>query len=482
MAEFTCPQCHAEIHADLIETTGRAECPFCGADLSSLGLPEAVEESVAPGTKYVPPTDPGGERRELPPLPPKSRIRVVESSAERLVLYIPGGGTAAVGIGCFAFFWNVFMVVFTSISVFGAMGGGKGNAFPELGLAAFLCLFWAVGLGMAWFWMRMKFERTFLLAERQRLVLQKVLFNRKRVDQAVLTRESRAELVESYQQNDQPVYRIEVRGRERTVKFGTSLSDAEKDWLVDRLNDFFAIGAAANSDDATTPTSADPTDDGDQAAGLAEPPLPSIAGTRLTAADLPSECAIRVVLDSPAELRFCLAAAQNRTAKWVVAGFCLLFSLCWYGFILGDLLKNLHEPAGPFAWIQILFALFLVPFLVAGLFPLGFGLMALFGAITVHLTRETLSCRWSLGPIGWTKRLPTAAISLVRVESGDNRNSRTRQTGRTRGNQTSQRACIVWAGDKRIPLTLLHDDDVMVQVAMLVRTKLNEMGYKLRDA
>ncbi len=479
MAEFTCPQCHAEIHADLIETTGRAECPFCGADLSSLGLPEAMEQSITPGTEFVPSTEPAGERRELPAVPSKSGIRIVESSAERIVLYIPGGGAAARGIGCFAFFWNTFMVVFTLAMVFGGIQGGNQNGLSILGVAAFLSLFWAVGLGMAWFWMRMKFERTFLLVERQRLVLQKVLFSRKRVDETVLTRESRAELVESYQQNEQPVYRIEVQGQERAVKFGTSLSDAEKDWLVDRLNDFLATGAAANSNDDAPPVSSDSTDGGNRAMGLAEPPLPSIAGMRLTAADLPPESAIRIVLDSPGELRFCLAAAQNRTAKWCVAGFCLLFSMIWYGFTVGDLLKNLNEPAGPFAWFQILF---LVPFLVVGLFPLGFGLMALFGVITVHLTHETLSCRWSLGPIGWTKRLPTAAISQVRVELGDNRNSRTRQTGRTRQNQAAQLACIVWAGDKRIPLTLLHDDEVMVQVATLVRTKLIDMGYKLRDA
>lgn len=479
MAEYSCPQCHAEIHADLIETTGQAECPFCGADLSSLGLPAPAESTVTPAEQFVPASETASVRQDLPSLPAKSRITIVEASAERLVFYVPGGGAASGGIGCFALVWNGFMVAFTSIILTSGGQGAGNNPTPELGLIAFLSLFWAVGLGMAYFWMRLKFERTFLLLERQRIVLQKVLFSRKRVEETILTTASRAELVESYKQNDRPVYRIEVQGQDRAVKFGTSLSDAEKDWLVDRINEFLNVSGNAVISDGSAPLAEiNSAGDGSVAPGLAEPPIPPGSDAGLEPGSLPSDSPIRVEEDSPDVLRFGLAAAQNPVAKWCVAGFMLLFSLIWYGFTLSSLLNIRHNPVGPHTIIELLFSL---PFVVVGLVPLGFALMALFGVITVSLTRETLSCRWSVGPFGWTKRLPTAAISQVRVESGDNQNLRTRQPSRVRRNQVTQRACIVWAGEKRMPLTLLHDDEVMVQVAALVRTRLQDLGFKLRD-
>ena len=37
-------------------------------------------------------------------------------------------------------------------------------------------------------------------------------------------------------QNDVPVYAVAVNGTKRKAKFGTFLSQEEKDWLVDRIN------------------------------------------------------------------------------------------------------------------------------------------------------------------------------------------------------------------------------------------------------
>ncbi|MBI3864636.1 MAG: hypothetical protein HY290_22385 [Planctomycetia bacterium] len=483
MAEFVCPECQAEIHADLIETTGRAECPFCGADLSSLGLPQPAE---LPSANW----DAGDSSearsiaRVLPALPQKSRINVVESTADRLVFYFPGGGAQSTGLGCFALMWNGFMAVFTSAMVFGvAQGGNNNQQFPELGAIAFVGLFWAVGLGMAYFWIRMRFERTFLLLERQRVVIQKVLINRKRVDETVLMPESRAELVEAYSQNDSPVYRIELRGQTRAAKFGTSLSEAEKDWLVDRINEFLAPPAETNP--ATNPaaglappeTSATPDNPALPADQTVAPATP--VAVRLEPGSLPADGPIRMDEDSPDMLKFHFTAAQNRGVRWGIAGFFLLFSAIWYGTTLSFLFKV--GPSG-FGFRMLFEILFMVPFLVVGLFPLGMGLMAAFGVLTVRVTRETLSCRWSVGPFGWTKRVPAGLISSVRLEAPESSNPRVRRAGMGAKDSVSLQACVVRFGEKKLLLTLFQNADLQQQVTALVRTRLEDMGYVLRNA
>src|SRR5262245_21544350 len=138
MAEFVCPQCHAEIESDLIESTGKAECPFCGADLSTLGLPEpALVEPADDGASAEAPAAAGEITRQLPALPEKSQIKIVEATDSRLVLYIPGGGKQAAGIGCFALIWNLFMCIFTPPFVFGFWQGGN-NAPPLVFIIPFL--------------------------------------------------------------------------------------------------------------------------------------------------------------------------------------------------------------------------------------------------------------------------------------------------------------------------------------------------------
>lgn len=251
MAEFTCPSCRAQIEPDLVEKTGRAECPFCSADLSGLGLlePAAVPpllsnefDSVDENDAVESSAGSAAATGSLPAVPDKSKIRVVEATGDRLVLFIPGGGKQAAGIGCFAVFWNGFMTIFTPLMVAGLLKDDAGNAPSLWFVVPFLSLFWIIGLGMAYFWVKIKYERTLLLVDRERVAVQKTLLNRKKLVETALADDAKAELVESYQQNDVPVYRIEIRGTPAPARFGTALADEEKDWLVDRVNEFLGGG------------------------------------------------------------------------------------------------------------------------------------------------------------------------------------------------------------------------------------------------
>ncbi|MGE3316905.1 MAG: hypothetical protein AB7O26_17450, partial [Planctomycetaceae bacterium] len=194
MATPVCPSCRADLEADLVASTGRAECPFCGADLAGVEFP-AEPEFIPP-----PPTDETTEEtndspveedvEESPsvlavdrPIPPGSRIQIVESTGERRVFFLPAGGKTG-GIGFFAVVWNGFMLVFTT-----AMAAGfkqKGGDAPIVVLILFLALFWSVGLGFVYVWVRMRFTRTFLLLEREQFVVQRILFGKKKITETYI--------------------------------------------------------------------------------------------------------------------------------------------------------------------------------------------------------------------------------------------------------------------------------------------------------
>jgi len=476
MAKHTCPNCQAEIHADLVETTGRAECPFCAADLSGQGLPECAQAGTASDNLDDTFDESGQATQGLPPVPDKSRIKVIEANSNRLVIYIPGGGKQTAGTGCFAAAWLGFMCLFTPPWVFGMFQ--KGNDAPPLYfIIPFLGLFWAIGLGMAFLWLKMKYQRSFLLLQRDRLVLQKVLFNRKSVTETPLTPESRAELVESYQQNDVPVYRIEVQGQTRPAKFGIPLSDPEKDWLVDRINEFLDVVTVR----VVTSAGSETVDQPDGSAG--EPAPDAIADKcyeRLTPATLPADSRIAIDEDSAEGLQFHYLAVGHAGLRWVVPIVTIPFSLVWYGFLFAFIGMAWQMPAGG---MSVVFTLFAIPFLIVGLFPLGIGLLAFRGHTTVRLTRETLSCRWHVANLGRSKRVGTSAIDDIRVE---NAISAAGQNPRIRGAKTAGKAapnlaiCLVRAGSRKILLAILQEEQIHWQVASLLRTRLQDMGHTLK--
>ncbi len=514
MAELYCPKCRAAINPDLVDDSGRVECPFCGNDWSLLDQPIPPAEAFIsePNHSDLPACVQGG-RQQVAPLPLGSRIKVVEEDHDGLVLYIPGGGKQAATLGCFALLWNGFMCFFTVASLLGIFKGQGNDAMPVMFLILFLGAFWAVGLGMAWFWLKMKYERTFLLLDRNRLVAQKVLFKRKRIEETALSRDSRAALVESYQQNDTPVYRIEVQGKSRAAKFGTSLSDEEKDWLVDRINDFLfvtpvAVAAAVSSGTGGVPApGAGATAVVPQSCRKCGAPLTGavVNGAltcthcgdvfrievlmpgrmldvdrieRLEPSGLPADSPIRIDEDSADALQLSYPATADTPLRWVVPSILLPFSLAWFGGAFAIFGKAWQAPL---LLENIFFVLFSVPFVLGGLLPLGMAIAAIRGRTTVRLTGETLTCRWHVGRFGRSTSLATAAIDRVRIANFANvgQNPRVKSPIRTRA--VGWECCVVHARSRQMLLTVFQEEAVARQVAALVRTRLEAMGHVLRD-
>lgn len=476
MTTPVCPQCRADLEEDLVASTGRSECPFCGADVSHVEFPpeenyelpsESLDDEPAAMESHVarqtlPSEDLTDEEDvdeldddvELPPvalgvdrpLPEKSRIEIIESSDDRRVFFLPGGSQGTGGLGCFALMWNGFMVVFTT-----AMAAGfkqQGNDAPLILIFLFVGLFWAVGLGMVYFWLRMRFTRTFVHLDREQLVVQKVLFGRKKITQTTFGPESKAELVVAYEQNDVPVHSVAVRGVDRTEKFGTALTEIEKQWFVDSINGF--LGAAGIR-------------------GACEELLQKSGGEVVAAfspADLPETGDITLEESTPEHLRFHLPLIPPGGIRKMMgcAGAAFLVTTviphAAVFFLKADIGILMHA------------AMLAVPMVVL----YGF-LFAWRGRITVDITRENFVARWHWGRYGMRKTLANSAINRISIVRHE-----THKSSRSSLQPDESRVCEVRAGNETAPLTTMHDVETARRVGGLVRYQLERMGFQVEDA
>ena len=172
----------------------------------------------------------------MPERPDGTKIEV-RREGEALTIYIPPAGLRGPGGGLlvFSILWNGFMAFFTPMWFLGEQPPGGHPVFLYL----FLALFWAVGIGLLIGALKMIFGKTLVRIEGGGLFIQKKLFGRGKLRQHTLPAAPSARLETAYEQNDTPVYAVVVKADDGKVKFGTALSDDEKDWLVAELNVFF---------------------------------------------------------------------------------------------------------------------------------------------------------------------------------------------------------------------------------------------------
>lgn len=402
----------------------------------------------APSAEIISPSGSTDGACVVPQLPADTMVQTIEATPDRLVLGISGGGKQAANLGWFVLVVNVFMCVFTSLML--------SQGVPEwpisLGVIVMLSLLWAAGLGMFWFWIRMRFERTTVVLSRQSIAVHRILFGMRRFREFVLTPESKATLAMANYQNDASRYQVAISGANGTVKFGTALSDADKKWLVDRIN--LQLGKTASS--ATAPE------------------LSAVSAQRIRADSIPRGDLITIQESQSDHLRFRIPVAQNGSPRWVVSSFLCTLGLVCMSLVSGSAVQQLRIGAGPFEW-----SVLLIPFLFFGVTPMLASAFVLFGTITVDLTRERLRCKWGIGNWGYARTVPTASIENV-VASKNVETNRPQNAPGT--DFPIPVACIVQAGGKRLHLTLFHSPDVIVHVAALVRTKLEDIGFVVHDA
>lgn len=170
--------------------------------------------------------------------PAKSRIR--ESvGVEKATWLIP----AKKGIN-FLLFFAVFWLGVTSFFSYMLWFGDAqldGGASPLLG-KLFVLPFWIVGLGIFYGGLRMSYTDVLIRIDAKKVVLTRSIINRRwhrDIDRKLV---EGVELSVSHTQNNRRVYQLEVENkRGGSIKFGSGLTDDEKNWMLGQLREFLRI-------------------------------------------------------------------------------------------------------------------------------------------------------------------------------------------------------------------------------------------------
>ena len=451
-------------------------------------------------------------------------IQLVDAGDSRVVMVIPPGGSRGRGLGCFAVIWNAITIPMGVVMIFFAedVNWEGGNAPPLWGLVLFFGLFWSVGIGVFVVWLRMRFTRILLSVEPEQLSIQRSLLGRKKLTVSALTENSYAELVTSYEENDVPVYCVCVHTSGGDQKFGTALSRAEKEWIVETINralgyslaqsgttprssarfclecggellngdgkrvcvdcgSVLPIGAGAELADASR-------SDLNVAGSLASPPLKRLPDDAFTGDDsdaviqerpslapyeLSPESKVTIEFDSDNELVLSYRIDLPMPIKLFSGAFLTIFCIFWYSIVLTMLLSVLKNEGDLVVKLGV--TAFLSIFILGGLMPLSILLAMFFGGARIQIDQANLT-----GSIGWwilrkKKRFPLSSLRDVGIGlalNGYKRNGR-RQT------PFQQAGAVLDAAEMKLPLTISSDSQFNREVAGLVRYQLERLGVQL---
>ena len=398
------------------------------------------------------------------PPPAGSRIQIIEADENRQVIFIPEGGKRSKSIGLFALIWNSIIGI-VSAGIFLA-GGGK--ELPVLFVIPFLGLFWLVGLGMLFWWLKMRFTRTTLLLEAERIVIQRIFLGRKSITETSLKPDSHATLLVAYEEDNVPVYTVAIEGTDRTAKFGTRLSREEKNWFIENLNRFLNVSPSASEWNDLDQQDAHPATD--------------VIPEKISPYDLSVGSLVTVEESHSNRLKFHYPAFPKSKMLKSMMRFVALFSLVWmaivyFCFAPGFTKNNeVGFQVVEFMIAGVMFFSGLLPFLVI------LGLMK--SRITVDLSPERICGRWHFGPLSVQKELPTASLTRValtnRLDKSRPSNKNTIRVGHK--SLHSLKVCTVFAREEFLPLTTFHELATAREIAGLLIHRLEEMGITLQDA
>jgi len=164
--------------------------------------------------------------------PLESRIERRVVSERELLFHIPASGRWG-PLFIFAVFWNLFSAI--------VFGGFVSAAFFRNGPFVpllFAMVFVGIGLILAYFAIRGRFATHLIYVSPEIVRMQRSLFRPKTytvpTDQLV-----HVEKAVFYTQNYKPVYGIEISAAKAgRIRFGTGLSEAEKNWLCWEIREF----------------------------------------------------------------------------------------------------------------------------------------------------------------------------------------------------------------------------------------------------
>lgn len=432
--------------------------------------------------------------------PPGVGIRVVESTTDQLVLSIPSGGKSGRGLGTFALLWNLITLPITTIFLLVPDDAWDGGPPPTIMLLLFFGIFWAVGIGMAVAWLKMRFTTTLLAITPGELSVQRILLGRKKMTRTLLDENSQARQEVSYQSNDVNVYRISVVGVDREERFGTRLSQPEKDWLVNTINGFLDPDSTPSSSSGQAGTYC--SDCGcellegrdklvcpdcgrvfqgnelsEMARSSAEPV--DCEGVDVVAPhEIWPDSPIVIEVDEPDCLRISYPF-QHGILKFVGCFF-TVFSVFWYTVVLGVVgiaIFNLINGKANIGEVLI-FGIVGVIFGLIGIVPLKGALGASRSRVMIEVNRQELLGQFRTGFIKMKRSVSIRSIHAVGLGTPDWSED---EGGRTPAQLMGQNVGMVYSSEFNMPVTMGTDVNLDRDVTGLIRYQLNRLGHHISD-
>ena len=229
--EVECPKCRYQFQPfaekkleSFAQLLRGSLCPRCG---------KQVEWSESrPSTTAAGRTPPAEQ-------PANSRIERRVLSETELLYHLPASGRWGGGLFFFAIVWNLVSIPFLSVAVYGLLQGRMNTA------TAIAVTLSAIGGVLAYASARTRFATHLIYLSAETVRVQRAFLRRKNyvLETAGIRHVKKVEI---YKQNYQPVFAIEIAGADdATVRFGSILTEAEKEWFCFDATTFLRrLGAA----------------------------------------------------------------------------------------------------------------------------------------------------------------------------------------------------------------------------------------------
>jgi hypothetical protein len=370
--------------------------------------------------------------------PSPQRIQVVESSPDRLVVYLPH--CASIGMLRVA---RALMQVALGLALcvtFGRAGIGL-SGWLLVAMAAAISL---RGLATLAEWSRQRLTQMYLSVEEGRLVVQRILLGRKQIHETILGPRPAAEIVTQMNQGGT----IHVNGVAGKEEFGAWLDPREQQWLIQAVN-------RLNVTNASPPAAVR------LANGLLEEVPRPVGRDELRL--IP-----RIDVKEASNDRLCYRR-RILGASWRLYPF-LIVQICAFAFTELELRQGNALGAG---WQWFLLAV-VVPFFEVSLFLLC--VCTLLGTFTIDLTPDWLVADWRFGPVRVRRRLATDSISRIVIRYG------VPSPGRLGFAPTGGLAmCLAVDGKQTFTLNSPGDLSTARRVGGILRHELARMGRPTDD-
>lgn len=391
-------------------------------------------------------------------LPVKAKVNLVEETADRVVIEVAPGGKTANVVTFFAVFWNLMTIVFTLI-----LGADHANDLPFALL--FGTLFGAVGIGIIVFAVRLKCTHTLLLFEHEKLAIRSTLLGRSKTELYPLNQDSYAQLVRIGESNGESMHRVDVNGSEGTARFGSAISEPEKQWLRNGINRFLSSSSPIAKEALHSRVSRA------KVYGRSAHPVDPVT--------IDQSSIVRIEKNTGNTLRISWATIPPGRFRTIARGTTVVMVLILLVWASLNAFPKLRDGIVQQDWFEAAFA---VPPMLSLLFVLTLAIGVWRGRTFVLMSEQTLTVGVGVGLVRWKKTFQAADAEWVAVAD----------------EKESSLAAIFWANDESpdvfpgcvlqfkaadvpIPLTPGHPKNVNETVGGLVRWHCDRVGVELPE-